>query len=167
MALSIQAGDLMVTGQTVFAGGVTLPANSVSNTNVAAAAGIEATKLQHQHQQLVAQAHGTAATTERRVIHVVKGVSGSVVNFRAGVVVACVGAATISIRLKKNGSNIDTAATVLDNANAAFAIEAAAGFSSTTLAAGDVLEVDITATAGGGTLGQGLFCELTVREDAS
>ena len=107
-----------------------------------------------------------AAVTERRVIKVVKGATGTIVNFRAGVVVANVGAATISIRLKKNGTNIDTAALVLDSGNAAFALEAAAGFTSTSLVANDVLEVDITAAAGGGTLGQGLFCELTAREDA-
>lgn len=145
----------------------TPPSGSVGDAAIAGAAGIDATKLDHQHQDLVTQAHGTAATTERRVIKVVRGATAAVVAFRCGVVVACVGAATISIQLKKNGTNILTAATVLDNTNTAFALEAAAGFTSTSLVANDVLEVDITATAGGGTLGQGLFCELTTREDAN
>ena len=80
--------------------------------------------------------------------------------------VACVGAATITIQVKKNGTNILSASLVIDNANAAFAFESAAGFTSTALVANDVLEVDITAAAGGGTLGQGLFCELVTKEDA-
>ena len=37
----------------------------------------------------------------------------------------------------------------------------------TALAAGDVLEVDITATAGGGTLGKGVFCYADLHEKES
>lgn len=145
----------------------TPPAGCIDDTAVKAAAGIQASKLQHQHEPQYNQVHGSAATTVRQVLHVVKGATGTLEKFRAGVVVACIGAATISIQLKKNGSNILSAALVLDNANAAFAIEDAAGLTSTALVAGDVLEVDITAMAGGGTLGQGLFCQAIVREDAA
>ncbi len=166
MGLSTHDGDHFFAGN-VSCRTLAIPSSTVVDDDVSASAAIQASKMAHQHQQMYTQLHGTAATTAREVIHIAKGSTGSIVNFRAGVVVACVGAATISIRLKKNGSNIDTAALVLDSTNAAFAIEAAAGFSSSSYVTGDVFEVDITATAGGGTLGQGLFCELTVREDAS
>lgn len=142
-----------------------IPSGTVDNDDIAGSAGIAYTKAQQKETHHVTQAHGTAATTERRVIHTVKGATATIVGFRCGVVVACVGAATISIRLKKNGTNVDTAALVIDNTNAAFAFESAAGFTSTALVANDVLEVDITAAAGGGTLGQGLFCELITSED--
>lgn len=145
----------------------TAPAGSIGDAGIQGAAAIQATKLDHQHQDLVCQVHGSAATTERRVIKTVRGATAEIVSFRAGVVVACIGAATISIRLKKNGTNIDTAALVIDNTNTAFAFESAAGFTSTSLVANDVLEVDVTATAGGGTLGQGLYMELTTRERAN
>lgn len=129
-------------------------------------AGILYTKMEHREVKHYTQPHGSAASTERKPIHTVKGATGTIVSFRAGVVVACVGAATISIQLKKNGTNILTAALVLDNTNAAFTFESAAGFTSTALVANDVLEVDVTSAAGGGTLGQGLFCELVTKEDA-
>lgn len=123
---------------------------------------LDAAKVNHEHVKTYAQPN-TTATTERKTIHTCRG-AGTILAFRAGSVVACIGAATISIRLKKNGTNIDTAALVLDSGNTAFIFENAAGFTSTAVAAGDVLEVDVTATAGGGTLGTGLFCELTTVE---
>lgn len=143
-----------------------IPANTLTDSGVNASAAIQATKMQHQHTKHFTQVTGSVATTERRPIHSVYGATGTIVSFRAALTVVCAGAATISIRLKKNGVNIDTAALVLDNANAAFTFESAAGFTSTSLVAGDILEVDITATAGGGTLGQGVICELVTREDA-
>jgi len=141
-------------------------AGCVTDTSVSGSAAIQATKLQHQYTKNFAQVTGSIATTERRPFHSVSGATGTIVGFRAASTVACVGAATISIRLKKNGTNIDTAALVLDNTNTAYIWESAAGFTSTSLVAGDILECDVTATAGGGTLGQGLICELVTREDA-
>src|SRR5262245_33767755 len=143
-----------------------IPAGTLTDSGVNASAAVQATKLQHQYTKTFAQVTGSVATTERRPFHSVYGATGTIVGFRATITVACAGAATISIRLKKNGTNIDTAALVLDNTNTAYIWESAAGFTSTSLVAGDVLEVDSTATAGGGTLGQGLICELVTREDA-
>lgn len=165
MALTRLDGNVFVNGN-LQSTSMDIPAGTITNSDVNASADIDATKLEHEHRKHVNQVHGSAATTERRVIHTVKGTTGTVVAFRCGVVVACVGAATIDIDLLKNGTTILSAAIQLDNTNAAFAFEDASGFTSTTLAADDVLEADITATAGGGTLGQGLFCELTVREDS-
>lgn len=164
MSLQTIPNDVHIAGN-LSAQSATLPAGTVNDAAVAASAGIAASKLDHQYLDTYNQAHGVAAATIRIPIKVAYA-AGEIVNFRAGVVVAAVGAATVSIRLKKNGSNIDTAALVIDNANAAFAKEDAAGFTSTTYVAGDVFEADITATAGGGTLPQGLFCQLITREDA-
>jgi hypothetical protein len=143
------------------------PAGSITATSVVSSAGIEATKLQHQHQQIVAQVHGSNASAERRTVHFVRGATGTIVAFECGNVVAATGDSTATINLKKNGSNILSSATVLDNSNTAFANEDAAGFTSTALVAGDVLEVDITVSAGTGTLPQGVFACLTLREDAA
>lgn len=140
---------------------------SVGNSSVAASAGISASKLQKRTYAHYEQVHGTAATTQRIFIHRVKGATGVINSFKCGSSVLNIGAATISVQLKKNGSNILSAATVLDTSNTAFIAEDAAGFTSTALVAGDVLEVDITATAGGGTLGQGFFCVAEIDEDAA
>lgn len=143
----------------------TLPSGCVTASNIVSAAGVEATKLQQQYARFYAQPHGTAATSERIPIHNVYGATGTLVELVAGVVVAAAGAATVSIQLKKNGSNILSSALVIDNSNSAFAEEATTSFTSTSLVEGDVLELDITATAGGGTLPQGLYVTLIVRED--
>lgn len=165
MALNMIAGDLQVTGA-LRAGTFTLPANAVTDTTVLAAAGISASKLQHQYSATYSNASLTTVATERRVLHYIYGATGTILAFRCGSVVANIGAATVSVQLKKNGSNILSSATVLDNANTAYIVENEAGFTSAALLVGDVLEVDITATAGGGTLATGFFCALILREDA-
>ena len=56
---------------------------------------------------------------------------------------------------------------MIDSGNANYGSEDAAGFTSSSYVAGDVFEVDITATAGGGTLGQGLAVEVEFDENPS
>jgi hypothetical protein len=159
------SGDLQVTGA-LRAGTLSLPANAVTDTTVLAAAGISASKLQHQYSKTYANASLTTVATERRVLHYVYGATGTLLAFRCGTVVLNIGAATVSVQLKKNGSNILSSATVLDTGNTVYIVENEAGFTSSSIVAGDVLEVDITATAGGGTLATGFFCALILREDA-
>jgi hypothetical protein len=146
---------------------MSLPTSSVTDDKVSASADISASKLEHQHQLVLAQAHGVAASDERRVIHVVKGATGTVVSFRAGVVVANIGNSTITVDLRKNGTTILTSVITLDSTNVIYVPESAAGFTSTALVANDVLEVIFDATVGTGTLGQGAFADLVLREDAA
>lgn len=143
----------------------TAPDGSITDDAIKAAAGIEASKLEHQFQKNVTQVHGTAATSERRVIHTVRGASGDVVAFRAGLVVPNTLTATVTIDLHKNGSTILSSSITLDLTNAAYEFESAT-IADADLVADDVLEVVINATAGTGVLGQGLFIEATIREDA-
>jgi hypothetical protein len=158
-------GDLHVAG-TLSATTTTLSAGSVSNAKVAADADIDASKLEHQHSKTYEQESDTTSVTETRVIHVVYGTVATVVAFEAGSVTVCAGAATIDVDLLKNGVSILTAAITLDNGNSVRVVEAGT-ISSPTLADGDVLEVDVTATAGGGTVGKGVFASCIIREDAS
>jgi hypothetical protein len=164
MAQTIIPNDTVVNG--ILSCRQVVPSETcITNAHVRSDAAIAATKLDHQHQPVFAQNHGSAASAQRQVMHVARG-AGTIVNFRAGVSVACIGDSTITVNLYKNGSTVLTGAIVLDNGNAAFAKEDAPGFTSTTIAAGDVFEAVIAVSAGTGTLGQGLFCELTVREGA-
>jgi hypothetical protein len=159
--------DLYVTG-TISGKAITLPASTVDDTAVKGAAGIQATKLQHQYQHISQpqDSTGTAAVS-RKVIHVVRGATGTLVAFETGVIAAAVGAATVTVDLKKNGSSILTATISITSALAAFATTAGT-FSSTSVVVGDVLEFHITAVnAGGGTLPQGVFGRLTIREDSN
>ena len=160
---SVHQGDHYFSGN-VKLNDVTLPAGCVEADDVEANAGIEATKLQHQHRPEFNQPN-TTATAETRVVYRCYGATGTIVGFHAGSIVACAGAATITVDLRKNGVSVLTGVITLDSTNTARVAEAGT-LSVTTLVQGDVLEVVTTATAGGGTIGTGLFAFAEVREDA-
>jgi hypothetical protein len=163
MALSQIQGDQFFNGN-VAAISMTIPASSIGDSQIAAGSNVSDNKLMQRRYPSYSQVHGSAATTVRIPFYRCKGATATINKLRALVVVIPVGAATVSIQLKKNGSNILSSALVLDNANVAFTAEDAAGFTSASLVTGDVLELDITATAGGGTLPQGLYVEGDISE---
>lgn len=165
MAQSTINSDLYVRGR-LTPTQLDIPSGTVDNAAVSASAAIATTKLNHRHQASYAQPN-TTATTETRTLHVCRA-AGTIMEFVAGSIAACAGAATITLDLKKNGTSVLTTILTLDNANTARVHEAAVLNSSlTTVAAGDWLEVVITATAGGGTLGTGLFCSVQIDVAAS
>lgn len=166
MSTSRIDGDLYVSGN-IAGKTFTPPASSITNAAVIAAAGISSSKLQHRYRPSLSQAHGTAGTTERRVVHQVVGATGTLNSVRAQLSVAPIGAATHVIQVKKNGTDILSTAITLDSGNTAFIDETDTGFTSTALVNGDVLEITVTATAGGGTLGQGLHVMIDLDEDAA
>ena len=162
---NIVQGDQVVTGQLVAQGGFVPPAGSIGDAAIAAAAGLSASKLQHEHRKSYAQESATAAADEARVLHTVRGAAGTIKSFVAGAVVPAVGDAIVEIDLLKDGVSVLDAAIEVNVAHAAY--EVVAGTIDTpTVAAGDVLEVSIDGTIGTGTLAKGVFCELSVREDA-
>ena len=142
-----------------------LTPGTVQDADLAASANLDPTKMRHQYCPVFAQANSAAASDTGRVIHVVKGTTGTVVAFRAGSIVAATGNATVTIDLKKNGTTVLAAVITLDNANTAYTLEEGT-LSVTAVAAGDVLTLVIVATVGTGALPTGLFAEVVVREDA-
>ena len=141
---------------------VVLPAGAVSDDQVAAGAKIAASKMVHKHRPSYGQA-GTAVS-ETRAIHGVFGATGSVVAFKAGSITACTGNATISVDLKKNGTSILASPITLDSTKSARVLYAA-NIASAALSVGDWLEVVVTANAGTGSLGSGLFWQVEIDED--
>jgi hypothetical protein len=164
MGLTRVEGDVFVTGALGVAGGFTPPAGSIGNTQIAGLAGIDQSKLQHQHRGHYVQPN-TTATTETKAVAVIYGVSGTLLSFKAGSIGVCAGGATITVDLKKNGTTVLSSVVTLNNANAA-RVSVAGTLSVVTLAAGDELEVVVVATVGGGTLGTGVFAEVRWKEDA-
>jgi len=147
---------------------LSIPAGAVDDQAVAANADITSTKIEHQHRPIYAQESATTAIAETRTIHVVRGTSGKVDDFRAGSIVAATGNATMTVDLKKNGTTVLSAAIVLDSTNTARVPEAAViDPNAQDLVVDDVLEIAITVAAGTGALGQGLFAVPTIREKAS
>jgi hypothetical protein len=157
--------DLLVVGN-ISAKGLTLTTASITDAMVVAAAGLQASKLQHQYTQVYAQPGANNAGVERKVIHVVRGATATVLEFKVGARVAATGNATATIDCYRNGATILTGTITLDSTTAAYILKAGtlAAFSPV---AGDVFETVVTAVnPGTGTLAQGLFAYLTVREDA-
>lgn len=152
--------DLHVGGH-LSANSQTIGAGAVSNTSVAAGAGISASKLEHQYRKELTQPN-TAATSETRVIHVARG-SGTIIKFSAGSIAIAVGAATVTVDLKKNGASILSGVITLDTGNTVYVPENGT-VSNTAVAAGDVFTVTTVATAGGGTLPTGVFASLDLSE---
>ena len=140
------------------------PAGSITNAAVAALAGIDSTKLEHQHRVGWSQANVTAAA-ETRVVYVCYGTAGTILDFRAGSIAKAVGDPTVTVNLRKNGTTVLSSVITLDSGNTNRVAEAGT-LSVTTLAAGDVLEVVVAVSAGTGTLPTGLFASVTVEEDA-
>lgn len=157
-------GDLFVNGA-FRAKTASLPSSSITNSNVVAGAGISASKLQHQHQHVYAQEGTNASASARQILHVVVGATGTVESIKATLTTACIGAATITVDLKKNGTTILSAVISFSSSDAAFTLKAGT-ISTPAVVVGDVLEIVVVATAGGGTLGKGIAAVLKIREDA-
>lgn len=146
------------------------PAGCIGDSAVEASPGaglaIQASKLQQQYTKTYSQPGASNAAVERKVVHVVEGATATIQSFQVGARVAAIGAATATIDLQVNGTSILTATISLTSATAAYALVTPAGYTSTSLTQGNVVEVVVSAaTAGGGTLAQGLFAQVEIRED--
>lgn len=162
MPLQTIPNNVHVAG-TLSAENMALPDETVGDDQVEAGANISADKLQHKHFTHYAQDSTTDAAVERKVLYVAK-VAATLVRFAAGSVSPAAAAGNAVVDLLKNGVSVLSAAITLDSGNAAYALEDAAGFSSTALAAGDVLEFKLTSAAA--TTPKGVFCQLIVNENA-
>jgi hypothetical protein len=169
MAMSVIDGDLYVRG-TVTAGGLNPPNGSVTDAAVQSGAGVQASKLQHQHQPVcVLCDHATNAAPIRKVAHVVRGATATLEEALVGATVAATGNATITTTIKVNGTTIISGGGTMDLDSATVAMGSApySAFTTTDLVRGDVVEVEITAVnAGTGTLPKGVYVAFKIREDA-
>lgn len=164
-SVSIIEGDLDVRGQGTFRT-LYLPTNTVTDAMVNSSAAIAATKVIHQHCKTVSQESATTAADATYTVHSVYAATATMVAFECSCVVANIGDSKVEFDLKKNGSSILSAVVELNSTHTARQIVAGA-LSSTALVDGDVLEVNINATIGTGTLGKGAFATVVLREAAS
>jgi len=126
------------------------------------------TSVEQQYAKTYSQAAASVSVTEKRVIHRVVGATGTLKSLVAGLQTANVGGATVTVDLYKNGSSVLTAPINLTNANTPNVTNGsaiAATFTSTSVVQGDILQVVVTATAGGGTIGNGVYADLNLIED--
>ncbi len=164
MALSRIEGDLFVVGR-ILAGSITLPADAVTDASIIAAANIAASKVERRIAKTYAQTFTDDVVADRKIIHRVYGATATIVGFVAGITTVFGAASTCIVDLLKNGSSILSATIQLSNSYTAFQLVSPAGYTSTSLAAGDVLEVQVK-TISGSNLGKGLFADLVIDERA-
>jgi hypothetical protein len=157
-------GDLIVTGQLVAQGAMSISAGAIGDSQIAAGAGIDVDKLDHQYLKGFGQPN-TAATDETRPIHVARS-AGTVDGFVAGSIAKAVGDSTVTIDLKKNGTTILSAVITLDSGNTNRVVETGT-VSSAAYVAGDWFEVVIDATIGTGTLPTGVYAQAVFSEAAA
>jgi hypothetical protein len=166
MPLSRLETDLHIAGR-LSAQSFSPPASSITSAAIAtpSGTGIEASKLQHQHQHIeTLVVHGATPAAIRKTIHVVVGATATLVQFQAGPITA-ISSGTVTIDLLKNGTTILSATISLTSVTGtAYAKVSPSGYTSTALVVDDVLEVNQTVSAPVG--GGGLWCQLTIREDA-
>jgi|GEM_PF-1766642 hypothetical protein len=155
--------DTQVLG-TLTATQLNVPLGAITDTMVAASANIAATKLQQEYHPTWGQESSTTAFSETHVFHVVRGSTGTIIEFAAGSVVPAVGSDTCNVDVTKNGSFI-SGSIVLNSSDTARTLKFAT-LTITSLAAGDVLEIKITPVHTTGTLPKGVFARLTVRENS-
>lgn len=142
-------------------------AGTVTNTSFSAIAAdaLTAAKQEHLHVKTYAQNTTTNATVERRVLHVVIGATGTILDFSVGTTTIATVDATCVVDLLKNGSSILSSAITLDSGNTNRVLESASGFSSVAVVAGDWLELKVTsATAAAGAIPIGLVAQLRLKE---
>lgn len=164
MPQNIDYADELHVGQHQFELAPKVPDGSFGDSQIGSTNPIDATKLKHQHVKVHAQPYGTAAASERKVVHVARS-AGSVAAIEVGVVVAAVGAATVTLDVRKNGTSVLTSPVSLTSSQAAYS-KVNGAISVAAYSSGDVFEIVLTATAGGGTLPQGVFCDAVFREGA-
>lgn len=138
------------------------PSGCIDDNAVESAAGIQATKLEHQYHQVYSQANGTANAAKRHVIHIAYGATGDIIAVKARNTTAATGVGYTTVNILKNGTTILSAVITLD-ASASTTVQSGT-LATTTYVTGDVFEV-VIATSGSNE-GQGVGVQLILREDA-
>lgn len=162
--------DVVLAGAVKVLGPLTIPSGSIGDAEIEAAAGIKATKLEHQHRVPYGQPN-SAATSETKVIYTCFGATAKVIGLKVGSIAIAIGAATVTVDVQKmDGTSILASGTpvTLNSSNVAgVAVSASLGLTAVLAqVAGGSLKIIVVATAGGGTLPFGVFASLTVEEDA-
>lgn len=160
MPTNVFDGDVIIRGSVV--ANTNIPSdNSITTAKIAAAANLNADKLEQRLHKTYSQPN-TAATSETRGVFVARK-TGIINELAVGSIAIAVGAATVTCDLRKNGTTILTGVVTLNSSSVARVVQTA-GFSGVLnqFVAGDFFEIVLVATAGGGTLPTGVFVQLEI-----
>ena len=135
--------------QTLQAATLIPSAGCVSNSHVAADAGVDASKLDHRYMRYLNQSGTVAAVTIP--IHVARG-AGVVKKVEAGSIAICT-TGSVTIDVKKNGATILTAVITLDDGNTVRIMEAGTVSGDGSYSADDFFEVVVAIVSSGDLTG--------------
>ena|SRR5581483_225961 len=155
-------GDTYVNGKLTMKS-VTLPRECVGDGQIPAGADIDPLKLQHIHALTVQQPDGTAVVTRTQKVFVVAGASGQVLTCQASLTTQCTGAGTVTVDLQVGGVSVLSAPISFGSGDAAGSVKSQP-IATAPLTQGQVVQVVVTATPGGGAVGQGLVAVARLSE---
>lgn len=156
-------GDLLVPG-TITCGGINIPANSIGDAEFDGTDRLTCSKQSHQYNVSYRQPKTSTVVAERAGVHIAYG-NGEITAFRACLIdTVNLTGATVTVKVRKNGTDITAAAAVITDAHTLRQVIDGT-VTPTSFVADDVLEIDVTVAAGGGTIGKGLVVSLVLRED--
>jgi len=160
-------GSLHVAGN-LTSNSLTVPAGTVLNSHVGAAAAIDETKLEHQH-RIHYGGYNVMVMPIVAVVYVCHGDTATVLEVEAGTQTVCTGNSTITVTISRHRASVtatEVASIVLDADNTVFLAEADSSLTNTSMVDGDVLVVSVAVSPGTGSLGTGLFVSITLAEDS-
>lgn len=159
---------ITVKGAAVFTGTLKAPAASITNANIESAAGIAASKVIHRFPLTYSQADGSAVADATVTLYVAAA-AGTIKSVEVGLGgAAAAGDSTVNVDILKStgggafASVLDSAITV--DVNTTIRTSEVGTVSSGSYADGDILQVDVDATVGTGTLPQGIVVTVICEE---
>lgn len=164
--------DMLFRGNVQFTKAIALKAGSVTAASIAAAAGIEASKVQQQHSFSV-ELFGPAVTITAltKLLATIRGATGTIVAVQAAIVTKATGNdRTVNVDLQKSTgggafATVLTSTLEFDDGSDNLTVEDAT-INTAGLVAGDILRLVITVAGAAGNQALGLIVTVTVREDA-
>jgi hypothetical protein len=166
-------GTVAFNNTVLFNAGMTLPANSVTNTSVPAGANLSADKLQHRHAITHEQKDGTDVVSETILKYVAR-FAGTLKRFTVRPRVAPTGGDkqfTVDIQRASNGSNtwvsLLTTPVVMSSADVSDTLNDGTLVASPVYSIDDGIRIVITATGSTGSQGQGFVAVAQLDESGA
>jgi len=164
-------GDQNFQGNVSYNGTVNLPTGTVSNLQVLAGADVGYQKLQHVIHAVLAQDAGAATADQTRTVYIARA-AGTVIGATISIDTAAVGNSTVDVDVLVSTAggafaSVLTAAESIDSSTVVRTDTAATLSGTPALVVGDLVQIDIDATVGTGTLPQGICVDVTVAEQGT
>ena len=162
--------DVQFAGNVAFLKSVSLPSGSVNNADIVAGANIADTKINHRRQYDLAQDLGTVSTTQAKAFPIYN--TQTILGVLVQIAVVPTGDHTVVVDVKKSTgggafASILSSAYTINSTSTALTVYYPALSGSPSLAAGDILELSITAAGSTSTQGQGATLSVVVAENGT